>query len=790
MFFFAKGQFESKAMARCAMSLSDVWARLRPPLWDFLSNRLAGLTRAQYMNLYSLAFMYENAANADHLAFYVNIADLLRARAAELAKEALTLPEEELSSFCARHWEAWSLAVRVIAHILEYLNRKWIKNQRQRNGSVYEIETLGDAVWRDEFAAKVQARLTPAIVRLIDAERDGRQILWGHLRSCLACFVRMGVDKSEAAGPTLKFYEEYFQDQFLKATEVYYAGESARLVAEAGVSCYMQKVEARFEEEADRVKRYLNAATLPPLISKLEAVLIASQRDVLCGNFTRFLKEEATADLKRSYRLLLRVGAAQTLRELFQRFACAAGLEALERAARSLPPGDDAPETPKVFVDELLAVFRKLAGIVSSCFAGDATFAAALDQACRHFVNHNAITESAAAKERAKKQTPAAQSQLTTADTFAPTILGKYCDAILRKGPSFISDETEMERTLSDVTAIFKYFPDKDIFMTVYQRLLSKRLITGASASIDAEKLMVQKLKAIQGFEYCLKLQRMITDVELGTDTSHDFQACLAKQGLAFPFGFNVAVLTTGVWPLSGGNTDFQIPAELLPAVEAFRCYYDGKYQGRRLTYLHHVSRADVQFRPKKGLYRLATTTYQMGVLVAFAGAGGSPDRPPAALTFQELGGATLLSGNALRAALVPLVHLKLLKCSGGDDAAAWGPGTAFAANDAFASRRPRLNCALVAHVEDARQAERETKREVEEERILKLKAAIVRIMKARKNLGHTALIQETIAQVNGWFQPKVPVIKRTIEALLEEEYLRRSKDSSGKDLQTYEYVA
>lgn len=44
---------------------------------------------------------------------------------------------------------------------------------------------------------------------------------------------------------------------------------------------------------------------------------------------------------------------------------------------------------------------------------------------------------------------------------------------------------------------------------------------------------------------------------------------------------------------------------------------------------------------------------------------------------------------------------------------------------------------------------ESETGVEVDQDRIFKLKAAIVRIMKARKTLSHTDLVQETIGQVN-----------------------------------------
>ena len=46
--------------------------------------------------------------------------------------------------------------------------------------------------------------------------------------------------------------------------------------------------------------------------------------------------------------------------------------------------------------------------------------------------------------------------------------------------------------------------------------------------------------------------------------------------------------------------------------------------------------------------------------------------------------------------------------------------------------------------------------------------------MKARKTLRHNLLIPEVIVQVQSRFQPKVPDIKKAIDALIEREFLQR----------------
>ena len=81
---------------------------------------------------------------------------------------------------------------------------------------------------------------------------------------------------------------------------------------------------------------------------------------------------------------------------------------------------------------------------------------------------------------------------------------------------------------------------------------------------------------------------------------------------------------------------------------------------------------------------------------------------------------------------------------------------------------------------------------EVRRERELKLQAAIVRTMKARKYMSHQAIIAEAITQCKKWFTPKVAVIKKSLEALLEQEYISRD-DKEGENGETthgYSYVA
>ncbi|KAJ1556253.1 Cullin-2 [Cladochytrium tenue] len=86
----------------------------------------------------------------------------------------------------------------------------------------------------------------------------------------------------------------------------------------------------------------------------------------------------------------------------------------------------------------------------------------------------------------------------------------------------------------------------------------------------------------------------------------------------------------------------------------------------------------------------------------------------------------------------------------------------------------------------EASQEADEMKRAVEEDRRLFLQTVIVRVMKSRKSMSHTGLIQEVIEQSHARFVPQVSAIKKSIEQLIEKGYLDRSKEQ----LDVYDYVA
>jgi len=74
----------------------------------------------------------------------------------------------------------------------------------------------------------------------------------------------------------------------------------------------------------------------------------------------------------------------------------------------------------------------------------------------------------------------------------------------------------------------------------------------------------------------------------------------------------------------------------------------------------------------------------------------------------------------------------------------------------------------------------------VEEDRRHLCEATVVRVMKARKHAKHNDLIAEVTRQLNQRFFPQPQFIKKSIESLLEREYLERNVNDS----RMYTYLA
>lgn len=73
------------------------------------------------------------------------------------------------------------------------------------------------------------------------------------------------------------------------------------------------------------------------------------------------------------------------------------------------------------------------------------------------------------------------------------------------------------------------------MFEAFYKKDLAKRLLLGKSASTDAEKGMITKLKAECGSQFTNKLEGMFKDVDLSRDIMTSFRLSVGRLSCCTP---------------------------------------------------------------------------------------------------------------------------------------------------------------------------------------------------------------------------------------------------------------
>ncbi|PWN50392.1 putative SCF complex member Cullin 1 [Violaceomyces palustris] len=754
-----------------AHDLGATWSFLEPGIELMMTRLTEGMTYQRYMELYTVAYnhctssrMASPASNSDlgglgaggssksganlvGADLYNCLIRYFQTHLAGVRKGADSLTDEPLLKYYASEWDRYTTGANFVHRLFAYLNRHWVKREKDEGRKhVYTVYTLALVQWKEHMFKHVQTkgRLVNALLKQIEKQRNGEVIETSLVKKVVDSLVSLGLDEVDTNRQNLEVYRSEFEKPFLEATELYYTNESDAFVSQNSATDYMKKAESRLKEEEDRVELYLHASTRTKLIPCCDTVLVRRHASMLWDEFQTLLDLDKAEDLYRTYTLLSRiVEGLEPLRTKFEAHVKRVGLAAVEKVAGANADGLE----PGAYVNALLEVYRNNYNTVMASFRGEAGFLASLDKACRDFVNRNKATGTSTSK--------------------SPELLAKHTDALLKKSNK-TSEESSLEDALNDVMTVFRYIEDKDVFQKFYSKMLAKRLVNFASSSDDAEANMISRLKEACGYEYTSKLQRMFTDMGLSKELNDNFKESMAKthDKSELDIDFYALVLANGFWPLQAPQSDFSIPTELLPTYQRFERYYAAKHSGRKLTWLWQLSKNELKTNYLAQKLQFQTSTYQSAILLQY----NTND----SLTLEELMSATGLNEQTIKPALAVMVKAKVLVLEGGDS---------YEINEDFKSKKMRVNLNLPVKAEQKAEST-DVMKTVDEDRKLLLQATIVRIMKSRKTLKHSQLIQEVVSQVSARFQPKVPDIKKAIDQLIDKEYLERV--DGQKDMYSY----
>ncbi|CAL9730876.1 cell division control protein 53 [Monosporozyma unispora] len=734
-------------------------------------------------------------------------------------------PDESFLKFYVRHWKRYTIGAIFLNHTFDYMNRYWVQKERSDGKRhIFDVNTLCLMTWKEVMFDPNSTVLVNEILNQITEERDGKNISRGTLTTAIKSFVALGIDPQDLKKLNLNVYIQAFEIPFLARTEAYYKEYSEQYLATHSVSEYIVDVHQIIFNEERTLSIYWDEHTRKPLSETLNKVLIKDHVDKLEADFITLLDSKDETQISGLYNLMNRdFTLLPKLATAYEEYVKKAGENAVMRllaqhkaavtnnqnnhngsaathhnnkkmalaAAHSLPP--------KEYIKNLLEVYNVFRGITMDCFENDALFAKALDNACRAYINNNEFA------------LPPGSPRSATSKTSE--MLAKYSDQLLKKSTK---PEISQDMSIDDIMTIFKFLTDKDAFESHYRRLFAKRLIHGTSTSDEDEESVIQRLQSENSMEYTGKITKMFQDVRLSKLLEDEFDVMIKRQPDYSQFKYpelQPFILAESMWPFSYSEVEFNLPEELKESHKQIQELYTSKHNGRVLKWLWPLCRADLKAEIGKAgrdPFIFTVTLFQLSILLLFNDSD--------IMTLEQIQDGTNLSIQNIAASMVPFIKFKLVQQLPPGLEALVKPETQFKLNTPYKALKSNINFAggvkndilnALSHSSDLN-AQRlaknatsgnangtntngeegltETERvekELNTERQIFLEACIVRIMKAKRKLPHSMLVNECIAQSHQRFNAKVSMIKRAIDNLIQKGYLQRCDDG-----ESYSYLA
>uniref|UniRef100_T1J146 Cullin-5 n=1 Tax=Strigamia maritima TaxID=126957 RepID=T1J146_STRMM len=623
--------------------------------------------------------------------------------------------------------------------------------------------------WKNHIlTTDTENRFRSCVMKLIEKERNGKETEVQLVLLIRDSYIDLCTDKYD----DLIIYREVFEVDYIKYTKAFYQIHLSEYSAKNNVESYVKFVKSILAKERERGKKYL--LSLEALEEIWPDLLVVPYVETILAACAGMIQRNDIDSLQGVYELMLFVpdGVARMIPH-FEEFIMCVGLADMVAAAA------DIVEDSAKYVEQLIELFNRLSKFVKDAFSNEPRFLSSRDKTFRSIVNDTSIFKlELVSKNR------------TQSESRCPELLAHFCDLLLRKTQlSKKLSSADIDIKLKDALLLLKYVDNKDVFMRYYKSHLTRRLILETSADSEKEGEMVIWLNEIgMPAEYVMKVEQMFRDIKISEDLNQEFKQMQrwTKDTI------NIRVLNAAAWARPSEKVSVSVPVELEDFISEMEDFYRQKFNGRKLTWHHHMSNGSVILANSMGKFELDVTTFQMAVLFAWN------LRPKERISFENLRLATELPDSELRKTIwslvsIPMTKRSLIVCHPKVKSfAEFMDETQFSMNDEFAvvrngkvKKRGKIN--LIGRL----QLSTEKSQQVDNEAIVRLREyrlqeAIVCIMKARKSIPTVQLQHELIGILKNMFVPTKRMIKEQIEWLIDHNYMTRD----AKDLTVLVYVA
>ncbi|KAK4997121.1 hypothetical protein LTR66_003409 [Elasticomyces elasticus] len=340
-----------------------------------------------------------------------------------------------------------------------------------------------------------------------------------------------------------------------------------------------------------------------------------------------------------------------------------------------------------------------------------------------------------------------------------------------------VDEDAEVNIQLDQVLDLFRFVHGKAVFEAFYKKDLARRLLMGRSASADAERSMLSRLKTECGAAFTQNLEQMFKDVELAREELASYKSRQEERQEKPQIDLSVNILSAAAWP-TYPDISVRIPADIKNTIDGYEAHYQSKHSGRKLDWKHSLAHCQMKARFAKGSKELVVSSFQAIVLLLFNGLDKDEQ-----LSYEHIKAESGLPDAEVIRTLQSLACAKLrplTKHPRGRDVASTDT---FSVNLAFTHEKYRVKINQV-QLKETKEENKETHERVAADRNFECQAAIVRIMKSRKTIGHSELVAEVIKATRSRGVLAMADIKRNIDRLIEKDYMERDEGN------TYSYVA
>uniref|UniRef100_A0A8C5E8R9 Cullin-3-like n=1 Tax=Gouania willdenowi TaxID=441366 RepID=A0A8C5E8R9_GOUWI len=451
-------------------------------------------------------------------------------------------------------WNDHQMAISKIRDIVMYMDHVYVEQNYVEN-----VQNLGMIIFRDEVVhyCSIRHHLQRTLLDMITKDRKGEVVDRGAIRNACQMLMTFGLRGRY-------FYEKDFEAPFLKLSTKFFQMESQKLFTEINASVCIKKIEAKIDDEIERIMHCLDKSTKKPIVKMIEQKLISKhmKRIVEMENsgLVHMLNSEKTDDLACMYKLLSRApNGLKTMCECMSSY--------LQEQEKALMAEKGEGKTPVDYIQGLLDLKSRLDLFLQESFHNEPLFKQTITSDFEYIINLHSCS---------------------------PEYLSLFIDDKLKKGVKSLTEQ-EVESILDKAMTLFRLMQEKDVFERFYTQHLARRLLTNQSVSDDSEKNMILKLKTECGFQFTFKFERMFQDMSISNTTMNEFRRYLQTSEVSLGgVDLTVKVLTKEYWPIQTATPQCNIPSSLQHAFKQFRRFYLGKYHGKNLILQHHLGSADL----------------------------------------------------------------------------------------------------------------------------------------------------------------------------------------------------